>query len=981
MAFTPGVYYLNKNSSTQIYNILSQGVYDHSINIVPYYNPSSGTKLVYVNQISSLTPGVLLSVKINGTPQESVVVLDNGYYLVEFNPPYGIFTIAVTTPDGHQRTATFKSTNIHLLLSLIGDSYSSLQQEFLESAGGAVAIQYNDNKPFCCMANASQMGNGFGANVGFAQPSDWTYQAYAYSVGGCKQDGILSSDSSTLAPTVMSSLTGYSFDNLLSGEYLYYNGQKFSSISSVYKLTLSNLIAESSTLPFITVCQDPLTNILYAVFNNKSTDVANGNYEVGINADGIMQMVLLSSSIFVSYLLPICVIAYVNGIVSIKQDYRIFMSNVKGTVSGIYPSLKDGAATLSIKNVINAVTGYSPSDSDFNLLKTNVPFQTQKQYDAITLSSGESIYDRDLYDGNAGIWDSGVQIGAGMEVVPTGSSDRFISKNAGITGTTEPVWPSQLGVRVIDISESPITWELVELGTPPAWKANTVYNIGDRVSPTSSYMSSIILDHTHEREEWICSDTTSGPISGSSEPNWFSVTSKNGLISDNNIVWKLIRFGMRPYSSSASSYDGIANTNDPYGLEYQPGINANSMNWGKAWANKSLIKIVTDGITYGSEIVIRGNQVTDYVYINDKAIPVWKDSLAYSWLNPYSTSGSYGTAGTSDIGFYYDEFTYASSSTFTTRYGFTNGSELVFRNGIVLIKDTDYTVTSVNSITITATLTAGDKIGIFYIQTIVIDGIKTQTVDIANNYPSGLLVELEYSASSFNNIQVWYNGNNSRYLDSAQDWQYVDSTHIRILSSLYSGDSLYIRYATYDTSGWFNYEAEKSDIVSNIIILPYKVTSGSIKFYVNGLQQSDSLFSVASDLVTLTIDSSYFNSLSSTDILLFQYSIYSEFGKMSVVRTTTGKPATIYTQDINFYVDYTTGEILWIPTADTPSIGDSYKVTYTYFPKDILDHMIKLLKPATGIVEQRYFTSSGKEFNPYSTTNWPNKLPCEDLIF
>lgn len=335
---------------------------------------------------------------------------------------------------------------------------------------------------------------------------------------------------------------------------------------------------------------------------------------------------------------------------------------------------------------------------------------------------------------------------------------------------------------------------------------------------------------------------------------------------------------------------------------------------------------------------------------------------------------------TSDIGFYYEDFVYAASNVFTVAHGFTNGSELVFKNGMVMERNVDYTVTGVDEITISNTLTVGDMIGIYYIQVATSGGIKTQNVTASIDYLSGMIITLDYDATSVNDIQIWYNGINSRYLSSANDWTYIDSTHIKILSPVYTGDQLYVRYSTYATSQWMNYEILKSGLSSNVFYLPFVAESGSAKFFVNGLQESSSLFNLALNGLTVTIDPTFFATLSGTDVILMQYSRTTS-NLARIRNTSAGKPATEYVQGINFMLDYTTGEVLWIPTATIPAPGDSYEIYYTYFPKDIIDNMIGILKPATEIVEQRYFTTDGVEFNPFNSTDWPTKLPQEDLIF
>jgi hypothetical protein len=89
---------------------------------------------------------------------------------------------------------------------------------------------------------------------------------------------------------------------------------------------------------------------------------------------------------------------------------------------------------------------------------------------------------------------------------------------------------------------------------------------------------------------------------------------------------------------------------------------------------------------------------------------------------------------------------------------------------------------------------------------------------------------------------------------------------------------------------------------------------------------------------------------------------------------------TYYKQDVDFLVNYTKGEIIWI-SSNRPQEGSTYLITYTYFPKEILDHLFEYVTPATiRIIQQYAYVVSGEEYlyTPYFWNGSEN--PSGDVI-
>ena len=141
-----------------------------------------------------------------------------------------------------------------------------------------------------------------------------------------------------------------------------------------------------------------------------------------------------------------------------------------------------------------------------------------------------------------------------------------------------------------------------------------------------------------------------------------------------------------------------------------------------------------------------------------------------------------------------------------------------------------------------------------------------------------------------------------------------------------------------------------------------RIFPDSVKVFVEGLREPTAAYHIEADERTIDID---YASLAVADgqRVTVRYSTAWTAGfNVSVVQGTT-----TYSQGYHFTVDYTHGRIIWDPLSAPLADGSSYLAYYTYFPKDILDQLIGIIKPATMRVILQFTPDSygSIAFRPY----------------
>ena len=155
---------------------------------------------------------------------------------------------------------------------------------------------------------------------------------------------------------------------------------------------------------------------------------------------------------------------------------------------------------------------------------------------------------------NPDTWQANLSVPAGSFIRPT-SDNGFVyyAKTGGLTGTSEPTWPTQNGQSVVD---NEVTWiamknradfdmirpaleylqnhgnqmtvlfknpsNFYQATNPPEWAASTTYNVGDAVRPV-----------TRNGYVYVCK--TAG-TSGTEEPAW--PTTPGQTVTDNTVEWE-----------------------------------------------------------------------------------------------------------------------------------------------------------------------------------------------------------------------------------------------------------------------------------------------------------------------------------------------------------------------------------------------------------------------------------------------------------
>ena len=284
----------------------------------------------------------------------------------------------------------------------------------------------------------------------------------------------------------------------------------------------------------------------------------------------------------------------------------------------------------------------------------------------------------------------------------------------------------------------------------------------------------------------------------------------------------------------------------------------------------------------------------------------------------------------------------------------------------------DYELTALHWVSIhpTVPVSIGDTITIKYNSSFpIVYGTQhhTETFTVA-------LTELYLSDSaSPESIELYLNG---QLLDKhSGQYTFTMPNRLTLNYTVTLGDYNQVVYypagtpAIVDDSELY-YVATPPTFVSTVDIVP-----NSVKVFVDGIREPTAYYHIEADNRTLHID---YSGLSVADGQLvtvrYALAVTSAYNVIVVQGTTT------YTQGYHFTVDYTHGHIIWDPAISPPAVGSSYLAYYTYFPKDILDQLIGIIKPAPMRVILQFTTTTGSNvFRPYFWGGVPN--PTGTVIY
>lgn len=365
-------------------------------------------------------------------------------------------------------------------------------------------------------------------------------------------------------------------------------------------------------------------------------------------------------------------------------------------------------------------------------------------------------------------------------------------------------------------------------------------------------------------------------------------------------------------------------------------------------AYTEVLRIVHDGFLVLEESVIR-----------DAAGDI--DYLSYDWLNPWANLPEY-TRPPLFWSVYSATVTNPATLTYDVGESFESTSPMVLVNGSIQAPSR-YTISGTQFIfDASVTLTVGDIIEIWYCT--ASPTVRHYEETIVGTPSSPYLITLP-SVFNTHGIHVFVNGDRL----STDQYTILSGDSLEILGPLDDEDEVYIRY--FEGNSDF-YEEITIYGPPPVITFSRAIDPDSIMIYVNGQALPPASFTQVDD-THITLIPAVLAKIEADDVLSVVGNIIGLPG-FSVYIT---QDSTVYLQGAHFKVDYTTGKILWL-TPTRPAPGTAYLVDYTYFPKKILEQLLLLVKPATIKLEFQFETTDGHIFNPYWFNGQPN--PTGELI-
>jgi len=986
----PGIYYPNKNAHRQLLAALpGRQVYPTNSNYI-YYSTGS---VYYVNRLPQYAIGTVVSIYLNGVLSGTTTVLDaSGLYVYEFAPAYGTLEVKSLFPDGHTATQNYFCVNLYTLLAATAEVWGDYRENNIRLISdqfltpGVTGI-------FRGQASQEIMNSNFGSAIGFLQPFDWSFEKYANAMGGTGPDapsiyGALRKGASVGGiKDVVEAVTGYEMVD-----------QDFTGLQTVgWQLGLTGNYSQRYRYSGVT--GSPILD----------TDPGNTgvHYYLAYNQYGI--------TFTTAAMLP------VNATVVGAFSSATILAPFADSTHFCTTLTIDGVAfddTLSHYYDGMLIMLRTPNGADFHAWHVGDPLWPPYAVLNTYADIATSIQTRIRFIG------TNFNLGYGWinaTVTHDDVNGRFLvrSGTAGASGSVGPI--------VGEDPAHPVYWSdakrysyVAGQDTVATIIGGTVTNFGATGSTAGvTYADQISLDG----QQPVTTFHVPGPFTTGAQvaaaiqadmrrigaqyqlkTGWTSCTCvydtvnnhyifKSGFVAPNGVIdlWTegtggaerpLLGVGNRAlYMPGLTMFVWVNGdlidssrfyvSNDPTsGLSklwisgLKPGDQVVANYTDHLGANQSisetvgqitglapiatlqsniqqaytiLLNIVTDGFSVNGESVLRG--------LTGNA-----DELTYDWLNPWGQNESYTVpkrqwyhVSQTAIGVTGD---YVLGTTFAAQ----QGSEFVSINGNYLYPgDYHYGTPEELHIGPGVTLAAGDVIQWDFPLAGSTHTNYQETVTVA---AAPYVITLAGPEPHAQDFHVFVNG--SRL--SAGNYLLAGNV-LTIYDQLYVGDRILVRYITSGLSAFS--ELTDTNRVRNFQF-DQAVDAASVQITINGEHAPNSAFNMI-DPRTVQLTTAIYNALATTDIV----SVFCDIALPAGADVTITQGITTYTQGVNFQVDYTHGKILWIAGEDQPAPGSAYQVYYVYFPKQILEQLLRLVQPATVRVLLQFTTTIGQTFNPY----------------
>jgi hypothetical protein len=219
-------------------------------------------------------------------------------------------------------------------------------------------------------------------------------------------------------------------------------------------------------------------------------------------------------------------------------------------------------------------------------------------------------------------------------------------------------------------------------------------------------------------------------------------------------------------------------------------------------------------------------------------------------------------------------------------------------------------------------------------------------------------VQLSNSAITAS-LQVYINGALQDPYSGA--YVFTSPTAIVLTTLPVPGDVVQVVYYISGMSDFVHAAADYSLATPPSFTNASAIIQTSPRLFINGLHEPSATFTFSPDDKTVTPDYGPLSLLDGDRISVI-YEVVWEYG----YNITVTQGTTTYSQGEHFSVDYANGRILWRTGMPAPDLNTSYLLYYTYFPREQIQAMLDLIKPATiRLFPMFTITPAGLSFKPY----------------
>ena len=208
-------------------------------------------------------------------------------------------------------------------------------------------------------------------------------------------------------------------------------------------------------------------------------------------------------------------------------------------------------------------------------------------------------------------------------------------------------------------------------------------------------------------------------------------------------------------------------------------------------------------------------------------------------------------------------------------------------------------------------------------------------------------------------LQVYLNGVlQDPYIGS---YVFTSPSTVVLTSIPIPGDTVQVVYYIAGMADFVNAAADYAVATPPAFTAVGPIIQTSPRLFINGLHEPSATFTFSLDGMTVTPVYGTLGLIDGDRVHVIYELEWENGSNLTVTQGTTE-----YSQGTHFSVDYANGRILWHTGMPAPDLHTSYLARYTYFPREQVQAMLDLIKPATiRLFPVFTITPAGLSFKPF----------------